>query len=466
MTAPETDALDLERIDQYLAGLASVTTDAELRNHFATFHCEQPGGMPADPFSTAYRDRVLAMYAHLSGRTYAPSNEVTMFDVDAALVRPFPFGTGSAVVVGDHLMQLGQLVRALEGLDPGASVLDCGAGWGNTTMAFAQSGFRVTAIEVEPRFVDLIAARAAKESVDVEVIADDFLSAFEQLAAAGRTFDAVVFFESFHHCDDPVRLVGLIDRVVSPGGCALFGAEPISAAFPIPWGLRLDGESLWAIRSNGWMELGFRSDFFDELLGRYGWLVAERSLLASPADGTVHVARRAAEFRTDWTFGNGLRSMVGTRSAVGVSTDGRDGYLVFGPYTSLPRGPWRFTAHLDVGQSIPEGRATVDVAFDRSRHVVARRCLELEPGGSTIVVDAQIPAGVEDLEFRIHVDTSTRMHVTHVEVVRLEHPVVKHVELDRDDRISRLVRMARRVPVLGPRLVDVGRVVRGRIRGH
>ncbi len=42
----------------------------------------------------------------------------------------------------------------------------------------------------------------------------------------------------------------------------------------MPWGVRTDGESLWAIRRNGWLELGFHPDYFRQALGRVG-LVAE-----------------------------------------------------------------------------------------------------------------------------------------------------------------------------------------------
>ena len=68
-------------------------------------------------------------------------------------------------------------------------------------------------------------------------------------------FDAAVFFESFHHCSDHMRLLRALRQAVKPDGRAYFAAEPILPDFPIPWGLRMDGESLWAIRSNGWMEL-------------------------------------------------------------------------------------------------------------------------------------------------------------------------------------------------------------------
>ena len=60
-------------------------------------------------------------------------------------------------------------------------------------------------------------------------------------------------------------------KILKPKGEIYFAAEPITNIFPLPWTLRLDGESLFVIRKHGWMELGFRADFFSELLNKTGW---------------------------------------------------------------------------------------------------------------------------------------------------------------------------------------------------
>ena len=106
--------------------------------------------------------------------------------------------------------------------------------------------------------------------MQVEVINDDFF----WIESAGRRFDAIVFFESFHHCADHLRLLRSLGPALTPDGHVYFGAEPITPDFPVPWGLRTDGESLWAIRRNGWLELGFHPDYFRQALRQAG-LVAE-----------------------------------------------------------------------------------------------------------------------------------------------------------------------------------------------
>lgn len=52
--------------------------------------------------------------------------------------------------------------------------------------------------------------------------------------------------------------------------------------FPIPWGFRLDGEPLWAIRRNGWCEFGFQEKHFRDLMGRNAWRLSEQVCNETP----------------------------------------------------------------------------------------------------------------------------------------------------------------------------------------
>jgi hypothetical protein len=71
-----------------------------------------------------------------------------------------------------------------------------------------------------------------------------------------------------------------------------FASEPIDDSFDVPWGLRLDGESLWAIRRNGWLELGFQESYFLRTLQHLGWLVIKHFTEATHL-GVIFEARRA-----------------------------------------------------------------------------------------------------------------------------------------------------------------------------
>lgn len=276
--------------------MASIS-DQELRRGFQGFRMDFPIAHAADPESAPYADAQFELYRTIAGRDYSNGNEKSTFDAQQLAARPFPYMNGSASITGDQLMAIGWIIRTM-GLPTGGSVLELGPGWGNTTLAMAQNGYAVTAIDIEPNFVELIRERARRLPVDIEVRQGDFLDA----AALGRRFDRVLFFECFHHCADHLRLMDMLDDIVAPGGAVLFAGEPISDNFPMPWGLRLDGESLWAIRRNGWLELGFSESYFIRALMRRGWLVTKHVLDACPF-GTIHVAHRVADGRyTPGTF--------------------------------------------------------------------------------------------------------------------------------------------------------------------
>jgi 2-polyprenyl-3-methyl-5-hydroxy-6-metoxy-1,4-benzoquinol methylase len=281
----------LEELDERIDFLehAWAVSDDELRRGFGTFRMEVEQPLPDDPFSDEYRQAVLDLYAWLHGAQYSPTNEYMLFDFDYCVNAPFPYSTQSGITVGDHLIAVGHVIRTMN-LAPHSRVLEFGAGWGNTTLVLAQMGHHVTAVDVGQNFVDLINARAARLERQVETVVGDF-SVIDGLAGG---YDAVLFFESFHHCADHLRLLAGLDRVVAPGGRVLFAAEAVYETWPVPWGLRFDAESVWAIRKRGWLELGFRRSYFLEALARFGWKADQVSCPETNA-GEIYVARRVSE---------------------------------------------------------------------------------------------------------------------------------------------------------------------------
>jgi protein-L-isoaspartate O-methyltransferase len=278
----------LDELDAALARLdaAAAVSDDQLRRAFQSFRMELDLDLPPDPASDAYAQGIFELYAWLHGSPYDPSHEVTPLDVEAAADVPFPYATQSARTVGQHLMAVGHVIRTLD-LGAGSRVLELGPGWGNTTLALARMGCAVTAVDIEPRFVELIRTRADRIHADIDARVGDF-SLVRELEGP---YDAVLFFECFHHCADHRGLLADLSRVVAPGGKVVFAAEPIETAFPVPWGLRLDGESLWAIRRHGWLELGFRESYFLGTLAQFGWSVRKRVCADTPW-GVCYVATR------------------------------------------------------------------------------------------------------------------------------------------------------------------------------
>jgi SAM-dependent methyltransferase len=265
----------------------SLISDDHLRRALASFHFVADRALPDDPFSAEYHHAQMCLYAEIAGRDgYSVANEASVFDLESAKHVPFPYATRSAATVGDQLIAQGFLIRTMA-LPPGARILEFGPGWGNTTVHLAQMGYHVTAVDVEQAFLDLIRYRTRELPEQVLLVRSDMLE-----YSAEEKFDAVVFFESFHHCADHLRLLARLDQLTTADGIVVFAAEPIGD-FPDPWGVRLDGMSVWSIRRHGWLELGFDIRYFTEALARFGW-TATRHRLEGCALADVIVTRKAS----------------------------------------------------------------------------------------------------------------------------------------------------------------------------
>jgi 2-polyprenyl-3-methyl-5-hydroxy-6-metoxy-1,4-benzoquinol methylase len=280
---------DLSLLDAYLdeVDAAAKISDDARRKMFLTFEWRRPVIACTDPYAAEYRREQIGLYCKLAGvDSYDPANERTHFDIGEAVRCPFPYHTRSSQTVGDHLMSLGHLIKTAA-LSPGSRVLEFGPGWGNTTLALAQLGCEITAVEIEPNFIELIQRRVRAVGLEVETIQGDFSC----LCDSGRVFDAVLFFESFHHSGDHLRLLDSLGRLVKEDGVAIFAGEPISRSFPVPWGVRLDGMSLWSIRRHRWLELGFRESYFVRTLARLGWTVTKHVTPATSMEA-IYLARK------------------------------------------------------------------------------------------------------------------------------------------------------------------------------
>ena len=233
-----------------------------------------PGAMPADPFSEEYRLAQIALYERLAGvDAYVPEiNERMDVDIAARLRQPAPFDAGSTVAAGDHLIAYGFILRLLD-LAPGSRLIEYGAGQGNISVLLATIGVDVTAIDISPGYVELIRRRAEQAELPLRSV----LGQFGDPPPGGDRVDAILFYEAFHHASDHRALIRTLRDRLKPGGRVVFAGEPIIDS-PVqpwigPWGVRLDGVSLWAIRQHGCLELGYSSPYFREVLERDGFAV-------------------------------------------------------------------------------------------------------------------------------------------------------------------------------------------------
>lgn len=103
------------------------------------------------------------------------------------------------------------------GLEPGAPVLDVGAGTGRATLELASRGFAVTAIEPDPAMAALLRDRATERGTEVSVVT----AAFEDVPAHGDAA-LVVSAQAWHWVDPAVRWDRAADQLRPGGRLALF----------------------------------------------------------------------------------------------------------------------------------------------------------------------------------------------------------------------------------------------------
>ena len=395
---------------------ASAVSDDALRQVFTTFRMNFAPDLPQDPLSDAYRDRQMALYNGVSGKAYRLENEATPFDVKAAAKRSFPWSTQSVGTAGRYLGAIAHLLRTMK-VSPGDRVLEFGPGWGETTLNLARLGLDVTAVDLEVNFCELIRLRAAEAEVAVTVVNSDFMWA----ETVTEPYDAIVFFECFHHCDDHLRLLRALKGALKPGGRIYFAAEPIVDDYPVPWGLRMDGESLWAIRKHGWLELGFRSAYFRKALRHCGF-----KSLRHPSADLGHISVWEA-----WVDDGRPNIYTGDNPAL-QTRDGqrREGQLVFdragrghqlwGPYGELPAGRYRAILSLE-GKS--SGKITLDACVAVGQTVLATRDVRLGLFGGapeSLTLDFELVEDTGGLEVRLRVHDRFTGTISRLEIQPLD----------------------------------------------
>jgi 2-polyprenyl-3-methyl-5-hydroxy-6-metoxy-1,4-benzoquinol methylase len=227
-----------------------------------------------DPFSPAYKAAAMELYLTLRGR--AEEGYVARRDEAPTGALPPDLWTGlvpwsfrDAKMVSEHLYAWGHILSHLE-LPPGGAVLEYGPGSGQLLLMLARMGYRACGVDIDEVALSGIRAQAAHLGLPVAVERAEFGDGFD-----GEKFDAVLFYEAFHHAFDfDILLRRLHDRI-KPGGRIVLCGEPvvpaISDGVPYPWGPRLDALSVFCIRRFGWMELGFTHGYFVKAAKRAGW---------------------------------------------------------------------------------------------------------------------------------------------------------------------------------------------------
>jgi 2-polyprenyl-3-methyl-5-hydroxy-6-metoxy-1,4-benzoquinol methylase len=143
------------------------------------------------------------------------------------------------------------------GVPQGAEVLDLGSGTGWVSLLLAEAGYLPTGVDLAPGNVRISELHAERWNSPAT-----FLAADMDDLDLGRSFDAVLMFDSLHHVDDPEAIVSRVSAHLRPGGWALFG-EP-SVLHLISPGARE------VTRELGWIEKGISAQRLQRWCRRAG----------------------------------------------------------------------------------------------------------------------------------------------------------------------------------------------------
>lgn len=240
----------------------------------------------SNPRSKLYKEQQDKLYHWLRGSDYTAHNEALRIYVNETIRYPYPYSTKSSKIVGSHLQSVGAIIKELN-LMYGSKVLEMGSGHGSLTLPLVQLGYGVTSIDISKDFIKVISGRLRQIKGRANLICADFL----ELNKINEIFDAIIFNASFHHCADHENLIQLLSNTLAPHGTVYFFNEPISNEFPVPWGLRMDGESIYHIRLHGWLELGFQESYLQELWDEKGFTFTKVETI-DPCLGSFYKASR------------------------------------------------------------------------------------------------------------------------------------------------------------------------------
>jgi len=246
-----------------------------------------------NPYSKEYINWQKNLLSRLIGKDYSVSSEGHSWISGKKEISPFPFNLKQTNQIGYWTIIVGHILQKLD-LRAGARVLEVGFGYGNLTELLLRSGIEVHAIDPSASFCSYLEERFGEYGDQLQIACDDLLN-----VKLDAVYDAVVFFESFHHMSDHVMALQLTRQALKNNNSLIyFGAEPIvpdnldDPVVPYPWGVRLDGRSLFTIRKNGWMELGFQRGYFEKVLHKES-LETEYYFLNGYHHSSLFVARLA-----------------------------------------------------------------------------------------------------------------------------------------------------------------------------
>ncbi len=218
-----------------------------------------------DPLSDAYFEQMIELYEEISGRKLnQDKGELTPLDLPHHINHANPYALEDVDFIASHARAV--LTAAMvANLPHKAKILDLGCGWGLSTEMLSFTGAKITAVDINPDFVELVRQRANRRGDVIDVIQSNF-----DVLDLNTKFDMAFFYECLHHSIRPWKTIVNIERHLAPNGRIVIAGEPINSIWWKNWGLRLDPLSVYCIRKFGWFESGWSADFIKQVFSENG----------------------------------------------------------------------------------------------------------------------------------------------------------------------------------------------------
>jgi SAM-dependent methyltransferase len=216
---------------------------------------------------------------------------------------------GDYGTLSEHIADVGELVVARAGVEPGMRVLDVACGTGNAAIPAARAGARVTGLDLVPKLLKDGRAKADAAGVEVEWVEGDA----EELPFEDGIFDRVLstfghMFAPRHRrvADEMVRVCrdggAIVTATWTPEGVAgrVFAASaaympppPDFASPPVLWGSEEHVRELFGSVATGFeferqvnrIEWDSIEGFADYFMDRFGPMVTARAMLGERFGG-------------------------------------------------------------------------------------------------------------------------------------------------------------------------------------
>lgn len=116
-----------------------------------------------------------------------------------------------------------------------------------------------------------------------------------------------------------------------------------------------------------------------------------------------------------WGTDNRLGTVVGKRIGRDMTTDGQEGYLIFGPYIPLAAGQYCVSVRGSVGDKGLNG-AKIDVACNSGSLILGESGLSESANDCLVTLPVSLAESCTDLEVRVWVSKNTDLQVSMIEI--------------------------------------------------